>query len=217
MFFVLAFVTFLAKVQADYEFNATSPLPPVVMARGANMSKPRLLLHHPTEFEGMFGLVINLGIQMALEGVAKTAEHLKDFEIQVNLIETYCDDAVLVKESMKFFTTSDEKLPILPTLGCTYHSERMIGETTQHYDVLSFAIIDALLESYSERERFHSFYTIGESTATVHAALVDFMHAQGWKRVAMIGEDHTFYIPVCLHNFTLFYIQKFPRFSMRKS
>ena len=185
-----------------FEFNASSPLPPFVLSRHANLSKPRLVIPHVTDYEGYFSLTIPLGMQMAIEGLSKVTPYLDKFELQVDMYDSFCSDPEIVTETLNILErqTSGDNLPVLIGSGCAAIGQELAGEIVHHYNYTTFAIMDSVTESFYDRSRFRSFYTIGESLDTMHSALISFMKEQGWKRVAVLGEEHSFYVAVSLHN-----------------
>ena len=187
LFYSIFLLPTLAVV--GYEFNASSPMPTSVMSRQANMSKPRLIIPHVTDYTDYFTLVIPIGMQMAIEGLAKVTPHLKDFELQVDLYESYCADSYFVDETMTFLEQEkkEEYLPVHIALGCPAVGQRMLGEIAHHYNITSLTTIDVVTESYHDRRRFRNFHTLGESLETIHSALLAFMKEQGWTRVALLG------------------------------
>ena len=196
---LLVIAILLIKVHASSEFNAGSPMPKRVMSRFANESKPRLVIPHVTEFANYFNVVIPLGLQMAIEGLSKVTPHLKDFEFEVELIESYCKDQPFIDESMALLEleTRPDILPIHLAGGCPATGQRLVGELAHHYNFTAIAFLDVVTESFNNRNRFQNFFTLSESLHSIHEALLTFMQRQGWSRVALLSEDHTFYNKVC--------------------
>ena len=199
----LAFVISLQIVVAvinGYEYRADSPMPTKIMSRFANMSKPKLVIPHITEFDGFFGLVIPLGIQMAIERLANATPHLSKFELQVELRDSYCDDAAFIKESIAMMEGGWKRnlLPIHMAGGCPANGQRFVGESAHHFNFTAIAGLDVVTESFQDRNRYQNFFTLGESIRTITDALLSFMSSQGWKRIALIGEDHSEHIAVSL-------------------
>ena len=172
-------------------------MPPFIMSRTANLTKPRLVIPHVTEYDAYFGLVVPLGIQMAIERLAEVTPFLKNYEIQVNLYESYCADDIVIKESMEIMKNGKigNNLPIHTILGCGGSSQQLVGEVAHHFNYTAIAVIDTVPKSYVERSRFRNFFTLGESLSTLQHSVLAFIANQGWKRIALVGEDFTYYLP----------------------
>ena len=187
----------LAVASQCYEFNVSSPMPPFVMSRKANLTKPRLVITHATEYADFIGVAIPLGFQMAIEDLANVTPFLQNYEIQVNLYESYCSDDIVIKESMDIMRMekATNNLPIHTILGCAAKSQKLVGEVAHHFNYTAIAVIDTVPQSYIERSRFRNFYTLGESVTTIQHSVLAFIQEQGWNRVALVGEDFTYYLP----------------------
>ena len=201
--FSLALVT----VNVAFEFNATSPLPSRIMSRFANTTKPILHLPHVTEYFGYATVLVPVTIQMAIENLANVTPHLEKFELSVEFYEGFCTDANVVMESIELMENgkNPEILPFHMTSGCSSGGQRVVGEIAHVYNFISIATLDAVTESFDDRSRFQNMFTLGESVTWIQEALSVFMKAQGWKRMAILGEDHTFYINVSHFIFVYFF------------
>ena len=181
-----------------YDFQADSPLPTSIMSRFANRSKPRLVIPHVTEYAGYYTLVIPLGIQMAIEGLANFTPYLNRFELEVQLLESNCEDPVMISQSMALFECKKypTTLPLHLGGGCPPIGQKLVGEIAHFYNFTAISAVDVVAESFHQRKRFRNFFTLAESTPEIHETLLDFIESQGWRRVAILGEDHLFYTNV---------------------
>ena len=180
---------------SNNDFNAKSPMPTSVMSRFANASKPRLVIPHVTEYAGYFTLAVPLGIQIAIERLANHTPHLSKFELQVDLYESNCNDKKMIDQSMALFEYKINKaiLPIHTAGGCPPIGQLIVGEVARYYNFISLAVVDIEPQAYHESARYPNFFTMGESIAEIYQTLATFMQQQGWKRIAVVGEDHIFF------------------------
>ena len=191
----ISLLCFVSMIVAEYEFDEQTPLLASVMSRSANLSKPRLVIPHVTEYAGYFTLVIPIGMQMAIEGLSKMTKNLRNFEFQVDFYESYCSDEPMVNLTMALMESGINQhiLPIHTSVGCPAIGSRFVGEVAHHYNFTAITTVDIVPESFDKRSRFQNFFTMGESVISIHEALITFMDKFKWKRIALLGEDHTFY------------------------
>ena len=151
---------------------------------------------------------------MAIERLANVTPNLSKFELQVEIRDSYCDDAAFIKESIELMEgrSIPNILPIHLAGGCPANGQRFVGESAHHFNFTAIAGLDVVTESFQQRNRFQNMFTLGESLRTISDALLNFVSRQGWQRIALIGEDHSEHKAV---SFSFhFIIEAFSRFDI---
>ena len=189
---ILALLPTLTVVGA-FDYNAKTPMPSTIMSRFANLTKPRLVVPMLVEYEMASMSLVPLGIQLALEALPKRTPYLADYEIEVDLRETYCYDGPVVEETMKVLENGVDNLPLISTFACAMRGQRLVAEAIGYYNYTATALLDIVNEAVQDRERYSNYFVMGATIDQIQTVLLEFMKAQGWSRVVLIGEDHHYY------------------------
>ena len=179
----------------SFEYNVTTPLPSSIMSRFANLSKPRLEIPYFIEYYDASMAYVPLGSQLAIEKLATATPYLQDFEIEVKFYDTYCNDLTLIGDLMNILEEGTTNLPYVTTYGgCAMVGQELLAEVVNYYNYTATALLDVVNIAIQDRKRFRNYFILGATIDGMNSAMLRFIAAYGWTRVALISEDtHTYY------------------------
>ena len=203
-------LTLLFVISLGYDFNSTMPMPPVVMSRYANLSKPRLVIPFFVEYHRAAIMYIPLQTSLVIEKLAEATPYLKDFELEVNLYETYCEDSPAVNGYMAILEGAKRNLPYIATYACAMKGQKLLAEVVNYYNYTATGLLDVVNDAIQNRQRYRNYFTLGATIVDMQNAMLKFMKLQNWSRVALFGEDElVYYKEVSPNLFSSIFLFKF--------
>ena len=186
-------VLFISSVHCRL-WQRSDPMPPTTMATNASEAKPRISLLSSQPYTIYNGPVSPLSEQLVLDKLRLVEGWLPNYEIEFINIDDICDDALTVDRLMPYvMNTTGHWLPIILSVGCQSVGLKAMAEVGIHYNYISIGFLSASEITFNDRDRFSSYFILGEPQTTVIETGLALVAMFGWTNIAMLSERHTYY------------------------
>ena len=189
---LLTFLSLFAVAHAGFDFDPNTPMPPFVLSKHPNASKPRLEVPMIIEYANISMGLVPITVQYAIDRLKNATPHLQDFELQVNFQEGFCADGPTVLEASSILQSNTGKhLPIIYTSGCPIQAQSVIAEIVGFYNFTAITLVGA-----DPREELEQYFKLSVNHDIVMLSILKFFQTRNWTKFALVADDTQFYSPV---------------------